>query len=66
MWGSPGHLERVLGVLMASLPDVPLLVLQAVGCCVLHPDIMARKVAIGHTPVETQTRGVQARVCVSG
>lgn len=51
---------------MASVLDVPLLVLQAVGCCTRHPDIVAREGAVGRAAVETQTRGVQARVCVSG
>lgn len=44
MWGSPGHLMWVLGLLMVSLPDMPLLVFQAVGCCLLHPNIMAGEV----------------------
>lgn len=46
----------VLGVLMASLIEVHFLVLQAVGCCLLHPDITAHEVAVEHTPVETQTQ----------
>lgn len=64
LWGPPGRRVWGLGVLMASLLDVLWLVFQAIGCCTVHPDIMAQEVAVGHMPVETRTRGVQARVCL--
>lgn len=40
----PGCFVGVLGILMSSLPAVPLLVFQAAGCCSLHTSVKAHEV----------------------
>lgn len=58
----PGRLVWVLVVLMASFPEVPLLVFQAVECS-LHPNIMVHEVAVGLWKPKHMSSG---HVCVIG